>query len=194
MKFDPKFIVKVAGTLTVISLVTAAVLGGVNAITKDPIAAINAQKTQDAMAAVVSDPTVFQAVEAIPQEAVDAAASYGGTLTELYDGQGTGYVMKVVASGSQGSIEMMVGVDAEGAVTGVSVVDHAETSGIGTKVTGNEPLPSGTGVLDQFKGMSHADGDLVVGKNVDAISGATVSSKGVTAGVNAALAAAEALA
>ena len=194
MKFDPKFIVKVAGTLTVISLVTAAVLGGVNAVTKDPIAAINAQKTQDAMAAVVSDPTVFQAVEAIPQEAVDAAASYGGTLTELYDGQGTGYVMKVVASGSQGSIEMMVGVDAEGAVTGVSVVDHAETSGIGTKVTGNEPLPSGTGVLDQFKGMSHAEGDLEVGKNVDAISGATVSSKGVTAGVNAALAAAEALA
>ncbi len=194
MKFDPKFIVKVAGTLTVISLVTAAVLGGVNAITKDPIAAINAQKTQDAMAAVVSDPTVFQAVEAIPQEAVDAAASYGGTLTELYDGQGTGYVMKVVASGSQGSIEMMVGVDAEGAVTGVSVVDHAETSGIGTKVTGNEPLPSGTGVLDQFKGMSHADGDLVVGKNVDAISGATVSSRGITTGVNAALAAAEALA
>ena len=194
MKFDPKFIVKVAGTLTVISLVTAAVLGGVNAVTKDPIAAINAQKTQEAMAAVVSDPTVFQAVEAIPQEAVDAAASYGGTLTELYDGQGTGYVMKVVASGSQGSIEMMVGVDAEGAVTGVSVVDHAETSGIGTKVTGNEPLPSGTGVLDQFKGMSHADGDLVVGKNVDAISGATVSSRGITTGVNAALAAAEALA
>ena len=194
MKFDPKFIVKVAGTLTVISLVTAAVLGGVNAVTKDPIAAINAQKTQDAMAAVVSDPTVFQAVEAIPQEAVDAAASYGGTLTELYDGQGTGYVMKVVASGSQGSIEMMVGVDAEGAVTGVSVVDHAETSGIGTKVTGNAPLPSGTGVLDQFKGMSHADGDLVVGKNVDAISGATVSSRGITTGVNAALAAAEALA
>ena len=194
MKFDPKFIVKVAGTLTVISLVTAAVLGGVNAVTKDPIAAINAQKTQDAMAAVVSDPTAFQAVESIPQEAVDAAASYGGTLTELYDGQGTGYVMKVVASGSQGSIEMMVGVDAEGAVTGVSVVDHAETSGIGTKVTGNEPLPSGTGVLDQFKGMSHADGDLVVGKNVDAISGATVSSRGITTGVNAALAAAEALA
>ena len=194
MKFEPKFIIKVAGTLTVISLVTAAVLGGVNAVTKDPIAAINAQKTQEAMAAVVSDPTVFQAVEAIPQEAADAAASYGGTLTELYDGQGTGYVMKVVASGSQGSIEMMVGVDAEGAVTGVSVVDHSETSGIGTKVTGNEPLPSGTGVLDQFKGMSHAEGDLEVGKNVDAISGATVSSKGVTAGVNAALAAAEALA
>ena len=113
-------------------------LGGVNAVTKDPIAAINAEKTQQAMAAVVSDPTAFQAVESIPQEAVDAAASYGGTLTELYDGQGTGYVMKVVASGSQGSIEMMVGIDADNAVTGVSIVDHSETSGIGTKVMNNE--------------------------------------------------------
>ena len=42
--------------------------------------------------------------------------------------------------------------------------------------------------LDQFKGMSAADAPLTVGKNVDAITGATVSSKGVTTGVNAALA------
>jgi electron transport complex protein RnfG len=70
---------------------------------------------------------------------------------------------------------MMVGVDANKAVTGVSVVSHAETSGIGTKVTGNDPLPSGVGVLDQFIGMSGA-GTLSVGSNVTAISGATVSS------------------
>lgn len=191
MKFDPKFIVKVAGTLTVISLVTAALLGGVNAVTKGNIAAINAEKTQVAMSKVVEDPSGFQPVAEIPQGALDAAAAYGGTLTELYDGQGAGYVMKVVASGSQGNIEMMVGVDGDGAVTGVSIVKHAETSGIGSKVMNDDALPSGTGVLDQFAGMSHADGDLEVGKNVDAISGATVSSKGVTKGVNAVLAAAE---
>ena len=44
------------------------------------------------------------------------------------------------------------------------------------------------GVLNQFAGKSAADGTLNVGSNVDAISGATVSSKGVTAGVNAAIA------
>ena len=44
------------------------------------------------------------------------------------------------------------------------------------------------GVLDQFIGKSAADGTLAVGKNVDAITGATVSSRGVTTGVNAALA------
>ena len=87
------------------------------------------------------------------------------------------------ASGSQGNIEMMVGVDGEGAVTGVSIVDNAETAGIGSKVMENQ-----NGVLDQFIGKSAADGTLAVGTNVDAITGATVSSKGVTAGVNAALA------
>ena len=58
---------------------------------------------------------------------------------------------------------------------------------------GNEPLAKGTGVLDQFIGKSAADGTLAVGTNVDAITGATVSSKGVTTGVNTALAAAGAI-
>ena len=101
--------------------------------------------------------------------------------------------MKIIASGSQGNIEMVVGVDAEGAVTGVSIVSNAETSGIGSKVMKNNPLPSGTGVLDQFIGKSAADGTLSVGSNVDAISGATVSSRGVTTGVNGAIAAAGAI-
>ena len=126
-----------------------------------------------------------------------AATAAGGTLNEMYEvqvnGEAAGYAVKVTASGSQGSIEMMVGVDAEGAVTGVSVVNHSETSGIGTKVVGNEPTASGVGVLDQFIGKSAADGTLTVGTNVDAITGATVSTKGVTAGVNAALAAVAAM-
>ena len=68
----------------------------------------------------------------------------------------------------------------------------AETSGIGSKVMDNMPTAKGVGVLDQFVGMSGA-GSLSVGSNVDAISGATVSSKGVTKGINTALAAAEAI-
>ena len=42
------------------------------------------------------------------------------------------------ASGSQGTISMMVGIDMDGAVTGVSIVTNSETSGIGSKVMGNE--------------------------------------------------------
>lgn len=190
---DPKYITKLTVTLLVTCVIVAGLLGLVNGVTAGPIAQINQQKTEAAMAQVVSDPSSFQAVTELPQAAVDAATAAGGTLTELYDGQGAGYVLKVVASGSQGNIEMMVGVDGDGVVTGVSIVDNSETAGIGSKVMENEPLASGTGVLDQFTGKSAADGTLAVGTNVEAITGATVSTRGVTTGVNAALAAVAAL-
>ena len=190
---DPKYITKLTVTLLVTCIIVAGLLGLVNGVTAGPIAEINQQKTEQAMAQVVSDPSSFQAVTELPQAAVDAAIAAGGTLTELYDGQGAGYVLKVVASGSQGNIEMMGGVDGDGVVTGVSIVDNSETAGIGSKVMENEPLASGTGVLDQFAGKSAADGTLAVGTNVEAITGATVSTRGVTTGVNAALAAVAAL-
>ena len=198
VNMDPKYIIKLTVTLFVTCVIVAGLLGGVNAITKDKIAAINWEKTVAAMKAVVADPdatTFSEALEKTPE--MEAAAAAYGSLDSIYevqvDGAAAGYAIKIVASGSQGAIEMMVGVDGEGVVTGVSIVKHSETSGIGTKVTGNDPLPSGVGVLDQFIGMSGA-GTLSVGSNVTAISGATVSSKGITTGVNAALAAAEALA
>jgi len=196
MKISGKFILRVAGTLTAICLVVAALLGGVNAVTADRIEAINKANTEASLKAVAPAADEFAPIELT--EALTAAASAGGAkLTEAYEvkvgGEGAGYAFKVVASGSQGNIEMIVGVDADNAVTGVSIVSNKETSGIGSKVMDNNPLPSGTGVLDQFVGMTGA-GSLAVGKNVDAISGATVSSKGVTKGVNAALAVAEALA
>ena len=196
MKISGKFILKVAGTLTVISLVVALLLGLVNGVTKDKIAAIEAEKTRVAMSAVVPEGSEFTDKLEIPQAAIDAAKAQGGTVSELYGvtngGAEAGYVMKISASGSQGTIVMMVGVDANKAVTGVSVVSHSETSGIGTKVVGNEPNAAGVPVLDQFIGMSGA-GSLVVGKNITAVSGATVSTKGINMGVNAALAAVEAL-
>jgi electron transport complex protein RnfG len=196
MKISGKFILKVAGTLTVISLVVAALLGLVDNVTADKIAEIDAANTREAMSAVVPEGSEFTDKLEISQEVLDAAAAQGGKITELYGvknaGADAGYVMKISASGSQGTIVMMVGVDANKAITGISVVSHSETSGIGTKVVGNEPNTAGVPVLDQFQGMSGA-GSLVVGKTITAISGATVSTKGITMGANAALAAAEVL-
>ena len=196
MKISGKFILKVAGTLTVISLVVAALLGLVNNVTADKIAEIDAENTRIAMSAVVAEGSEFTDKLEISQDVIDAAAAQGGKVTELYGvktgGADNGYVMKVSASGSQGSIVMMIGVDANKAITGISEVSHSETSGIGTKVVGNEPNTAGVPVLDQFQGMSGA-GSLVVGKTITAISGATVSTKGITMGANAALAAAEVL-
>lgn len=197
MKIDSKFIVKVAGTLTVISLVVAALLGFTNQLTADKIDEINRQKTEAALMGVVtSEDCEFPEIAEIPQAAIDAASAQSGKLTEAYKvvigGEEAGYAFKVVASGSQGNIEMIVGVDADLAVTGVSVVSAAETSGIGTKVIANEATTAGTGALDQFVGRTGA-GTLVVKQNIDAVSGATVTTKGITKGVNAALAAAEAM-
>lgn len=196
MKIPGKFILKVAGTLTVISLVVAALLGFVNSITADKIAEIDAENTRIAMSAVAPEGSEFGDKIEVTDDMVAAAATQSGKILELYPvtngGTEAGYVMKISASGSQGTIVMMVGVDANKAITGISVVSHAETSGIGTKVVGNETNTAGVPVLDQFVGLSGA-GSLVVGSNITAISGATVSTKGITMGANAALAVADVL-
>ena len=192
MKISPKFVIKVAGTLTVIALVTAALLGLVDGVTRDKIAEIEAEKTRIAMSAVTPAGSEFTDKLEIPAEAAEAAAAQGGKVLELYGVKAGGCVMKISASGSQGSIVMMVGVDGNKAITGISVVSHSETSGIGTKVVGNELNDAGVPVLDQFIGLS-GSGSLVVKKNITPITTATVSTKGITMGANAALAAAEAL-
>ena len=196
MKISGKFILKVAGTLTVISLVVAALLGVVNSITEDKIAAIDAENTRIAMRAVAPEGGEFGDKMDGTDVMAAAAATQSGKILELYPvtngGAEAGYVMKISASGSQGTIVMMVGVDANKAITGISVVSHSETSGIGTKVVENKPNSAGVPVLDQFVGLSGA-GSLVVGSNITAISGATVSTKGITMGANAALAVADVL-
>ena len=194
VNLDPKYIIKLTVTLFLTCVVVAGLLGLVNKVTEPNITAANKAKTEAAMQQVVADPegSTFSDALEITDEMNAAAASAGAKVTEAYEvqagGAAAGYALKIVSSGSQGNIEMMVGVDAEGVVTGVSIVDNAETAGIGSRVMENE-----NGVLDQFIGKSTADGTLTVGQNVDAISGATVSSRGVTTGVNAALAVAGAI-
>ena len=109
-------------------------------------------------------------------------------VTALYEahtgGSLVGYVAEVTGRGFGGTIGMMVGVDLQGTVTGVAVTKASETPNIGSKVVGDQSL------LDEFIGRSHEKGEITVNDGVnsfDGITGATVSSKGVTAGVNAAL-------
>ena len=180
MKIEGKFIFRVAGTLTAISLVVALLLGLTNMLTADKIAAINKQKTEAALAKVVSAADCeFPPMEDIPQAMIDAANEQGGKLSEVYEvqsgGDTIGYAFKVTASGSQGNIVMIVGVDTDLTVTGVSIVKASETAGIGSKVMDNEATSAGTGALDQFVGKSGA-GTLVVKQNIDAVTGAILSS------------------
>ena len=184
---DPKYIIKLTVTLFLTCMVVAGVLGWVNSITKDKIAAITWEKTVTAMKEVISADDFSDAMD-LTDDMTAAATALAAVYQAQSGGQPIGYAINVESSGSQGTISMMVGIDMDGAVTGVSIVTNSETSGIGSKVMGNEPLTNGTRVLDQFIGKSAADGVLSVGSNVDAITGATVSTKGVTTGVNAALA------
>ncbi len=173
-----KNIVRLAGTLLGISVAVALLLGVVNSITEPIILRMQAEKTAAAMA---------QVLKADEYERIDG--TYEG-VTALYravlGGKQIGYVAEVYGGGFNGKVNMVVGIDMDGKVTGVSVTQHTETKGVGTKVT-DDP-----NVLGRFTGMS---GEITVntGENrFDGVTGATVSSRAVTAGVNAALAAAAA--
>ena len=87
-------------------------------------------------------PTNFSDAMELTDDMTAAATAQGGTLAAVYQaqsgGQHAGYAVNVAASGSQGTISMMVGMDMDGAVTGVSIVTNSETSGIGSKVMSNE--------------------------------------------------------
>ena len=141
---DPKYIIKLTVTLFATCLVVAFCLGLVNGVTLPNITASNLAKTNAALAKVYPeiDEANFVATEIEVSDDVAAAASaYSATVTNVYaitdGGAEAGYAVKLDVSGSQSTISMVVGLDAEGTVTGVSVVKSGETSGIGTRVTGN---------------------------------------------------------
>ena len=82
MKISGKFILKVAGTLTAISLVVAALLGFVNSITKDKIAAIDAENTRVAMSAVAPEGSEFGDKMELSEAAITAAKSAYDALSD----------------------------------------------------------------------------------------------------------------
>ena len=174
---DPRYIGRLVGTLTGICLVVALLLGIVNYVTKPLIDASQKAKQDAAMAQVLA----ADSYEKLEFTTANVTALYKA----VAGGDQVGWVAETSTSGSQGAIQMMVGVDIDSRVTGVSIVKHSETPNIGTKVVGDQS------VLDRFIGMSHADGGEITvntGTNrFDGVTGATYSSKGAAAGVNAAL-------
>ena len=134
------------------------------------IAAVNSEKELNEMlATVLPGNTSFEWEEYDGEdEAIQA----------VYKGE-TGVVIQTVAYGYAGNITLLVGVSNEGTVTGLVVRDLSETPGLGANAL------TDTEFLSQFLGTS---GEAQVGENIDAITGATVSSKAVTKAVNAAVA------
>ena len=89
-----------------------------------------------------------------------------------------GYCVRVAGSGYNGYIRMIAGVDLNGTIQGVAVLEHSETPGLGAKINEIRPGESEPWFLKQFKGKSA--GTLAIKKDIDAITGATISSKAVT--------------
>ena len=171
-----KYILRLAGTLFLITAVVAAALAGVNAVTYPIIEQINLEKTQAAIETVL--PGGYDTV-------LENYTDDTGLVSKVYQGE-NGYALEVTPSGFDNTITMMVGVDTDGNVLGISIVSHTETAGLGAVSAAN--TSAGEAFRGQYVGLS---GELAVTKDggtIEAITGATITSRAVTAGVNAALA------
>ncbi|MBR6522127.1 MAG: RnfABCDGE type electron transport complex subunit G [Oscillospiraceae bacterium] len=174
----PASMARLVIVLFVVTAVVALLLGMVDFITRDKIAANIKAKTDAAMSAVISADEYIQ---------LDSFTDNSGLVKSVYeaknsDGTFVGYVAEVSPSGFGGAINMVVGVDAYGNVSGISIVKMTETSGLGANA-------SNTSFREQYIGKT---GTLAVDKDggeIVALTGATVTSRAVTDGVNAVLAA-----
>lgn len=174
------YILRLSMTLLIITAVVAAALAGVNTVTAPVIAQIKAEKIQAAIEEVLPGATGMEEVSFTDVTGVVQKVYVAGS-----DSAVQGYVAEVVPAGFGGGITMMVGVQ-NGVVSGISVVSHAETAGLGSVAA--EANSKGEAFRSQFVGTS---GVLAVDKDgglVDSITSATITSRAVTAGVNAALA------
>lgn len=172
--------IKPAGILLIITAVAAMLLGVVSETTKEAIAAQSALTEQTAMEAVLpGEGLEFETV-------LDVAAgdTAEGTISKISkataNGETFGYVITAAPSGFGGAVNTMIGIDAEGVVTGLRVLSHAETPGLGA-------LSTDPSFYEQFAGKS---GKLAVTKDggeIQAITSATITSRAVTDGANEAL-------
>ena len=170
-----KYVARLAITLLLITSLVAAALAGVNAITAPIIAQINYQKTQDAIEAVLPG-----GGESVP------FTDDSGWVTTVYKSE-TGYAVEVTpTTGFDGDIAMMVGIDLQGNVLGISVISHTETAGLGAVAAAK--TSAGEAFRGQFVGTSGSVSVAKDGGTIDAITGATITSRAICDGVNAALA------
>ena len=154
----------------IIAIVAAALILFGSGMGLSKMAAVNSEKElNEMMATVLPGSTAFEWEE---YDGEDDA------IRAVYKGE-TGFVIQTVAYGYAGDITLLVGVSNEGTVTGLVVRDLSETNGLGANAL------TDTDFLTQFLGTS---GAAEVGSNIDAITGATVSSKAVTRAVNSAVA------
>lgn len=157
--------------LTAVTFICSSILGGVYALTKSPIEAAAEAKINDAIQLVVPEFDNNPSSDSLH-------VGYDGREYVVYPArrgeESVGYAIETSTSkGFGGAIKMMVGFNMDGDITGTSVLSHAETPGLGAKMT-EESFSS------QFKGKNPASFRLSVkkeGGDIDAITASTITSK-----------------
>jgi len=165
MRHNMKSMLKPIIAIAVVALILFGSVKGLSGI-----AAANEDKEMNVMMATI-----------LPGNTSFTWEEYDGEDTAIqavYKGE-TGFVIQTSAYGYAGDIVMLVGVSNEGTVTGLVVRDLSETYGLGANAL------TDTAYLSQYLETA---GDAEVGNNIDAITGATVTSKAVTRAVNSAVA------
>ena len=162
-----KEFVRLSAVLCVITLVAALLLAGVNKITAPRIAEAEEKASQEAMKSILTEAENFEKIN----ENISLAKKGDAVV---------GYCAKVSSNGYGGAIVMMVGLDSEMQVQGIEILSHSETAGLGAKITED-------GFKSQFK---NKNAELTVVKGVaksssemSAVTGATISSRAVAAGI-----------
>ena len=168
MRNKVKDIVVSAVSLMVIAGVTTAALAGTNALTAATIAARNEEAETAARQQVIDADTFEKQSMMYGEEQTTHMLTY---YTALKDGETVGYVFTASATGKSAGLTVMTGISTDGTITGVAVTDDNETVG---------------GLLDAFAGRTAETFEL--GKTIDGVSQATKTSRGITDGVNQAVA------
>jgi len=170
-----RHILRITLVLLAIAIVVAAALAVVNGLTAPIIEQANKEKTQNAIALVLPGGYEEELSE-FPDET--------GLVSKVYKGA-NGYAVEVTPVGFDNTITMMVGVSTDGTVLGISIISHTETAGLGAVAAGKGEKSEA--FREQFVGQSGSVSVSKDGGEIDAITGATVTSRAVCDGVNAAL-------
>ncbi len=171
------FITKLTFTLFLLCTICTALVAGAHNITKDAIAARAAADVKTAYT------QVFPKMGTLSQEKIP-----GGIIQDIKcskeNGKINGYIYTVAPSGYGGDVTVMVGISSPDAkLTGIKVLKQNETPGLGAKST--EPK-----FMDQFAGKDLKAplevSKQATGNEIQAITAATITSRAVVTGVNAA--------
>lgn len=185
-----KSMIKDAAILFAITLIAGLLLGVVYEVTKDPIAEQKALKKNKACKEVFQEAADFRALELsvpeTPEAGEKAAAAINGVSEAVSeDGAVLGYVLDITThEGYNGDIQFTMGIKMDGTLNGISLLSIAETPGLGMKA--EEVLKP------QFAGknvslFSYTKTGALAPDQIDAISGATITTNALVNGVNAGL-------